>query len=299
MLSMMENRHFLVPDQMRNTVEKMFLSVLRPVSKILVKNGFLLPSSIELLKRALVEAAIAEGAETDSLISLRTGVHRKDVKRLRLVIDARLSEKSPIRGLALLISVWSNDARFRDAEGQPRVLGRTADSAQLGFDDLVRVSKVDLAPATVLQELVAQSLVAIDAEGRITLLSRTFVAQSGDAALKAFEATLIDHLRIAAENVLSPAGAPRKFDQVVRYSHLSDTSVEMLEAEARKLARAYLEHMNAMAYRLQSEDDASGQLAAGRFVSGVFVAPTPSHPDTTADKSASAARSASRKDRDQ
>lgn len=267
-------------------VEKILTAILRPLSKLLIKNNVPLVVGVETMKRALVEAAAEGDDATDSLVSLRTGVHRKDVKRLRAALSDGTIEKSPIRGLAMILSVWSNVAEFQDAQGRPRILRRTSAEGAPGFDDLVRTSKVDLAPATVLQELEAQALVTRHADGRIELLSTTFVAQTADAALEAFEATITDHLRIAAENVQSPPGAARQFDQVVRYSHLSDDSVKALEAEARKLARAYLEHMNAMAHRLQSEDDASGQLASGRFVSGVYVAPVLQHSENDSDAAA-------------
>ena len=248
--------------------------ILRSLSKLLIKNNIPLSSSVEILKRSLVEAA-EDGAPTDSLVSLRTGVHRKDVKRLRAALSEGASEKYPIKGLAMVLSVWANDTSFADSQGQPRRLQRTGSAKSPGFDDLVRTSKIDLAPATVLQELVAQDLVSIHPDGSIELLSTTFVAQSGVAALEAFEATVVDHIRIASDNVKAPAGAARYFDQVVRYSHLSAASVDALEAESRKLARAYLEHMNAMAHRLQSADDAAGNLADGRFVSGIYIAPRP------------------------
>lgn len=258
----------------QDRVEKIFAAVLKSISKILANNNFQLRDSVELLKRAMVTAATEDGAASDSLISLRTGVHRKDVKRIREGVNSNFAENPPTKGLARVLSLWANDPRFCDPDGKPRLLLRADTGDQPGFDSLVRTSKVDLAPATVLQELVTQSLVLQHDDGGIELLSTTFVGRSGPAALRAFEATVTDHLRIAVDNVLSPPGAPRQFDQVVRYSHLSDASVEKLETEARKLARAYLEHMNAMAHRLQSEDDATGQLANGRFVSGVFIAPT-------------------------
>lgn len=251
-------------------VEGILASILAPLAKILIRNNFLLPPAIETVKRCLVQAAIEDGASTDSLISLRTGVHRKDVKRLRMMIDEGSNENYPIKGLAMVLSVWTNSDRFRDATGDPQRLYRVGED---GFDALVRASKIDLAPATVLQELTAQNLIAQDEDGGIELISTTFVAQSGEAALKAFEATIIDHIDVATRNVLSDPGMPRHFDQVVRYSHLSEASVKKLEAEARREARKYLENLNAMAHRLQSEDDASGELSGGRFVAGAFVAP--------------------------
>ncbi len=259
-------------------VEKIFAAILRVLSRMLIKNNINLNTSVEILKRSLVEAAVEDDRATDSLISLRTGVHRKDVKRLRAALRDGTVEKSPIRGLAMVLSVWANAAPFQDSKGRPRVLRRAGTSVVPGFDDLIRTSKVDLAPATVLQELDAQNLIQIHEDGRIELLSSTFVAQTGEAALEAFEATVTDHLRVAVSNVLSAPGEPRHFDQALRYSHLSAKSVRLLETEARRLARQYLEHMNGLAHRLQSEDDASGQLANGRFVTGTYVAPVLEQP---------------------
>ena len=261
----------------QNRVERVFATILEPLSKLLIKNNIQLTSIVEILKRSLVDAAMDTENTTDSLISLRTGVHRKDVKRLRTAIAHGTTENSPIKGLAVVLATWANADPFRDAEGQPRILPRRGTAESPGFDDLIKASKVDLAPATVLRELDTQSLIETQADGRIVLLSSSFVAQTGEAALKAFEATVTDHVRVAASNVLSSPGAPRHFDQVLRYSHLSASSVDALEAEARRMARDYLEHMNALAHRLQSEDDASGQLANGRFVTGAFVAPV--YPD--------------------
>jgi hypothetical protein len=257
-------------------VERIFSTILENLSRILIKNNISLQAAVELLKRELVGAALRSTNSTDSRISLQTGVHRKDVKRLRDEIEGKTSRRNPTKGLAVLLSTWSNDLRFCEPDGRRRHLLRKGTEDNPGFDALVKAAKIDLAPATVLQELQAQSLVAIHADDRIELLSPTFVAQSGDAALDAFAATITDHLRIAADNVMQPHGAPRQFDQVLRYSHLSSASVEKLEAEARIMARDYLEKLNAMAHQLQSDDDASGTLTNGRFVAGVFIAPT--HP---------------------
>jgi hypothetical protein len=270
-----------VASEVQTAVERILASILAPVSKILIKNNINLSVAVEILKESLVKGAIEEGADTNSLISLKTGVHRKDVNRLRNASDIKSSEKPPTKGLAIVLSLWANDDRFRDNKGQPRILYRNAAD---GFDSLVRASKVDIAPPTVLRELATQNLVLQHEDGGIELLSPTFIAQIGDAALKAFEATVSDHLRVATNNVLSAAGSPRDFDQVVRYSHLSSASVARLEAEARKLASEYLAHMNAMAHRLQSEDDALGNLSNGRFVSGVFVAPSFDQATTTSAK---------------
>lgn len=260
-------------------IERALSALLKPLSKLLIKNNLDVQTATEALKRALVTEGLSDESATDSQVSLRTGVHRKDVKRLRAEIESGQTKKIPTRGIALVLTTWSQEPPFCDAAGQPRLLPRKGRPDAPGFDELIKASKVDLAAATVLSELERQDLIKRHPDGQLELLSATFVAQSGDAAIDAFEATVGDHLRIATENVLSPPGAPRQFDQVLRYSHLSASSVAALEAEARKMAQSYLETLNAMAHRLQSEDDASGQLANGRFVTGAFIAPI--HPTDT------------------
>ncbi len=62
--------------------------ILRPLTRLLLANGVTLPAIQEILKSVLIEVAeedfpVKGKVTTDSRISVLTGVHRKDVKRLR------------------------------------------------------------------------------------------------------------------------------------------------------------------------------------------------------------------------
>src|SRR5512140_684469 len=62
--------------------------VLKPLARLMIDHGLQLPSMLELLKKALVDEAasafaLADKGSSDTRIALLTGVHRKDVKRLR------------------------------------------------------------------------------------------------------------------------------------------------------------------------------------------------------------------------
>ena len=63
-------------------------ALLRPLVRLLIAKGIGLPALMELLKEAYVDVAVAEfpvgeKKQTDSRISLLTGIHRLDVKHLR------------------------------------------------------------------------------------------------------------------------------------------------------------------------------------------------------------------------
>ena len=62
--------------------------VLRPLARLMIGHGLQLMPMMELLKKALVEEAqasfgLSDKANSDTRVALLTGVHRKDVKRLR------------------------------------------------------------------------------------------------------------------------------------------------------------------------------------------------------------------------
>jgi len=220
----------------------------------------------------MVVTVDANGRETDSYVSMMTGLHRKDVKRLRRDIS-NAPKRLALAPMAAVMSRWANLKPFGDGRGHPRPLARYREGGAANFEDLVRACKVDIPAATVLAEMDRQELIAVGPEGMLTLLNTTFVPRTDDAALAALEATLSDHLRVAVENAVAHKDEPRQFDRVVRYSHLSPASVASLEAAARDRATNYLEELNALALELQKQDDASGQAHRGRFVSGIYVAP--------------------------
>jgi hypothetical protein len=75
--------------------------LLRPLVKLLTAQGLTYPMLADLLKQIYVDVAVrefalGEAAPTDSRVSLLTGVHRKDVKRLRgaPVTDERCRRRS-------------------------------------------------------------------------------------------------------------------------------------------------------------------------------------------------------------
>ncbi len=108
--------------------------MLAPLVQLLVANGVTYPQFTAALKVAFLRAAHAElEAEnkktTDSAVSLRSGVHRKDVRSLT-------ADGSRLTGLAdrakslpdEVFMRWTNDPRYLDADGLPKVLplrGRT------------------------------------------------------------------------------------------------------------------------------------------------------------------------------
>ena len=92
--------------------------ILRPLARLMIARGITLPAAVEMLKEAYVDVAsrdfrIGDAPTTDSRVSLLTGVHRKDVKRLRE--GTRRAGAAPSGSLNVLSEVvtrWASDRRY-------------------------------------------------------------------------------------------------------------------------------------------------------------------------------------------
>lgn len=250
--------------------------LLEPLAQAMVARGVTVQAATEALKQALVNAAmyIEGGDTTDSRISLRTGLHRKDVKRLRQDGEKAPSVRSA-NAVAMTVSYWATAPEYQDADGRPLDLPREGD---VGIYDIIRRTRADMAPGTVLATMLDQGVVEALDNNRFRLQTRAFLPDAGGEALvAAYQATLSAHLAAATHNLLAPKGATRHFDRVVRYSHLSPEAVDLLSAAAAEKAQMLLEEINALARELQERD--AGSDHTGRFAFGGYVLPTPDTED--------------------
>jgi hypothetical protein len=254
--------------------------VLRPLVRLMLAGGVTFQIVSEILKEVFVDVAerdfrLDAGRPTDSRISLLTGVHRKDVRRLRSM------EPSGNRGVpgampfsARLIAAWLGDRRFVDAQGQPRTLARIRDDAgEASFEDLVASHSKDCRPRVVLDEWLRLGIVEIDAQDRVRLIQDAFVPADGlDEKLHYFAHHLHDHAATATANLLGER-APQ-FERSVMYEGMSEASISKLERRARQLGASVLKDLNRLAAELDAadRDDAAPKL---RFTFGAYFHSAP------------------------
>ena len=118
--------------------------VMRPLVRLMLRKGVTYSSFADLLKEIFVDVAEREfrldgKPPTDSRISLLTGVHRKDVRRLRAMAAGRAAIlPEDISFGAHLVSVWLNNSPFCKEPGRPLPLARLASvGGECSFDGLV------------------------------------------------------------------------------------------------------------------------------------------------------------------
>ena len=88
--------------------------LLAPLARLMIRHGITMPAIIEVLKQVLVSVAekdfpVAGKSTTDSRVSVLTGVHRKDVKRLRRETPAERDVPKTVSVGAQVVNIDQNE----------------------------------------------------------------------------------------------------------------------------------------------------------------------------------------------
>jgi uncharacterized protein DUF6502 len=266
------------PSQLRDALRQL----LRPLVRLLVEQGVPFGELAELLKGVYVDVALrdfplADKDPTDSRVTLLTGVHRKDVKRLR---EQPRSANDPPHAVALgalLVARWTGTAAFLDDEGRPRPLPRLAPRRGPSFESLVASVSKDIRPRAVLDEWLRLGIVQLDRDDRVCLNAEAFVPARGlEEKLFYFGRNLHDHIAAAAHNVAGRR--PAFLERSVYYPNLSAASVSELAKLAARVGMEALQALNRRGLEL-SHRDADDEAATRRMNFGIYFYETPMEPD--------------------
>ncbi|MNZ34810.1 hypothetical protein D3C78_521930 [compost metagenome] len=208
--------------------------VMRPLVRLMLRKGVTYTVFADLLKEVFVDVAdrefrLDDKAPSDSRISLLTGVHRKDVRRLRTEDDtASMALPENITLGAQLVNAWTSNPPFCKAAGQALPLPRLASvGGDVSFDALVAQVSTDIRARVVLDEWLRLGVVRLDEQDCVHLEAQAFVPQKGFDEKAAYLAhNLHDHASAAVHN-LTAQGQPF-FERSVHYDALSPASVEVL-----------------------------------------------------------------------
>ena len=245
---------------------KALRQALRPLLRVMLARGITLAYLTELIKSLLVDMAerdfrIDGKPVTDSRVSLLTGIHRKDVNRLRRgkngsdgAADDIDSAPTVVSLGAQLVAQWLGDAQFLDADGQPLPLPRNiSEGGPQSFEALVAGINNDIRSRVVLDEWLRLGVVHIDDERRVCLNTQAFVPARGfDEKAFYFGHNLHDHAAAAAHNLLGQE--PPFLERSLHFDGLSADAVAELAAQSKKLGMQALVAVNKAAVARESRE---------------------------------------------
>ena len=239
--------------------------VLRPLVRLLLSNHVTHPTLARLLKEVYVEVALRdfpiEGkGQTDSRITLLTGIHRKDVKQLRSEVGAEHVAPHAVSLGALLVARWTGTPAYLNREGRPRALvWGVATGKEPTFDDLVSSVSRDIRPRAILDELLRLGVVRVDENNRVWLDTEAYAPAEGfDEKAFFFGRNLHDHVATAARNLSGVR--PALLERSVYYGDLTRESTVELAQLATRTGMEALQAVNRRAIELKKRD--TGKRAA-------------------------------------
>lgn len=249
--------------------------LLRPLVHLLLSKQITFPILAGTLKELYVEVASEEfeiegKRQTDSRINLLTGIHRKDVRRLReetLAPEPADRPRSVTLG-AQIVARWTDRPEFQDEDGRPRALPRKAVPQETSFDDLVSQVSRDIRPRSILDEWLRLGVVHVDERDRVVLNGDAFIpSRSFEEKAHSLGHTVHDHIAAGAHNLMDRE--PAMMERSVYYSGLTDESVAELLALGEERGMEALHAVNRKAMELQ-ERDRSKQGSDHRMRLGIF-----------------------------
>jgi hypothetical protein len=256
--------------------------LLRPLVRLLVEQGVPFGELAELLKGVYVDVALrdfplAEKQPTDSRVTLLTGVHRKDVKRLREQPRSAHDPPHTVALGALLVARWTGTAAFLDDEGRPRALPRHAVRRGPSFESLVASVSKDIRARAVLDEWLRLGIVQLDRDDRVCLNAEAFVPARGiEEKLFYLGRNLHDHIATAVHNVAGRR--PVFLERSVYYPNLTAASVSELAKLAARAGMEALQAVNRRGLEL-TRSDAGRNDATQRMNFGLYFYEAAVEPD--------------------
>ncbi|MBX3615675.1 DUF6502 family protein [Nitrosomonas sp.] len=265
--------------------------ILRPFVKLMLANGITFPFLSELLKGIFVEVADSEfriggKSSTDSHLSLLTGIHRKDIKRLRTYVhsDAETIPQAVSLGTRL-VNLWTSDPRFVDENNQPKPLPRFCkEGGEISFEGLVASVSCDIRSRVVLDEWLRLGVAHFNDSNQVCLNTAAFIPANGfEEKVYYFSHNLHDHAAAATSNLL---GNNQPFlERSVSYDGLSADSVKNLAEISGQQGMETLLAINKAAMEFEKNDNGKNE-PQHRMTFGIYYYTEPVTPEEPADDKA-------------
>jgi len=257
----------------------------RPLIRLLIEKGMTFTQFRELMKTLYVEVAaehfsLDDKKPSDSRIFVLTGVHRKDIKRIRQLVE---QEDSPITSSASLsgeiIARWNSMQEFLDDKNKPRPLLKIGTNKDAGFEQLVSSVNKDVRPKVILEEWLRLDIVRM--KGDYVVLNKSAFVTNKEFKEMAYYLghNVHDHLASCVNNIL--AEDEPMLERSVYYASLTEDSVNKLNTIANKKGNELLQHLNKQAIKLydadKNKEDANYRMRLGVYW---YQAQLDTHPDT-------------------
>ncbi|MDB4575868.1 DUF6502 family protein, partial [bacterium] len=252
---------------------KAVVMLCRPLIRLLIEKGITFPQFRELMKELYVEVADKEFSlddkkPSDSRVFVLTGVHRKDIKRIRQqseLADVKITSSASLSGE--IVARWTSMPDYLDEKGAPRRLAKSGKADEASFEQLVSSVSKDVRPKVILEEWLRLGIVRMN-DDHVALNKSAFVTNKEFKEMAYYLGHNVhDHMASCVNNIL--ANEDPMLERSVYYACLTESSVNELNAVASKKGDELLQHLNKQAIKLydadKDKDDATYRMRLGVY----------------------------------
>jgi hypothetical protein len=222
-----------------NILVQAVATILRPIVRILLRHGVSAGAMNEIVNRVYVEVAeekefsVAGRKQSDSRISVLTGLHRKHVARIKdlpAIENVELEERH--NRAVRVLSGWTRDRRFKTKSGRPAVL---AFEGKKSFSELVDKYSGGVPTRAMLDELVRVGVIEVTSQNNIKLKTKAYVPGSSDVEKMRILGMDAADLISTIDHNMTHEHPDLRFQRTVVYDNISEEHVD----EFRKLSAKY------------------------------------------------------------
>lgn len=250
------------------------LRLLRPLVRILLRNGMSYGTFSDLAKWIYVDVAtkefVIEGKkQSTSRVAVLTGLSRKEVKRMQGIKrpdDSAQDEK--YNRAARIIAAWRREPEFQDADGEPSVLSISGPWST--FSDIVRRFSGDMPVRAVLDELLRIGAVEQLDNGNIALVKKAYIPENSEAEKINILGTDVRHLIGTIDNNLNLVSTEVRFQRKVSYDNLPKEALPAFKKLSFKKAQKLLEQLDG--WLAENDRDVNPAVkGTGRHLAGLGI----------------------------
>ncbi len=242
----------MLPRSLREPFLAAIRRLLRPIVRQLLAYGVTYPMLDELLRSLYVEIAerdfaLAYKRQTDSRVSLLTGLHRKEIARLRRLPEpARAPMDVEDTLTTRVIGRWMAGPPYADRRGRARPLPyESPRRTEASFARLVRERSLDVPVRSVLDELIRTGAAELTAAGEVVLLREAHIPPGGMEGKLALLASDPGELFSTIVHNMEQPSQPWLQRKVV-YDNVGSEALAELRQEARQAGEDFIRRANAL-----------------------------------------------------
>ncbi len=220
--------------------------ILRPLVRILLRNGIPSKALTELVRQTYVDVAdeeftVAGKRQTAARIAVLTGLNRKEVSRLRGTPPLDEAGEVWRNRASHVLASWMRDQEFLDRKGDPLDLPFVGESPS--FSDLVRKHSGDMYPRAIADELLRLGAIE-EVNGRLRMTNRGYVPGADpEMILDILGIDTAELIETVDHNLQAESDADRLMQLKVLCDNLPAEHLEAFNRYSTRLSRPVLEEL--------------------------------------------------------